>query len=197
MTGSVVQRLGVLLLLLSVSTTNASWVDPDTPAASLAAVSHKGELYRLVFSDEFEQSGRTFHDGHDPRWTALNKDDDTNNPLHYYSHDSIQTTHGVLNLTTDFDPKHFDHNNITKFFRSGMLQGWNKFCFTGGVVEISTRLPGNPKVGGLWPAGTMYYMFLTCVTRTVLCGSLDDGELGSGEYVNSSHKMWPFSTNVL
>ena len=28
-----------------------------------------------VFSDEFEQDGRTFHDGRDPRWTALNKND--------------------------------------------------------------------------------------------------------------------------
>ena len=28
-----------------------------------------------VFSDEFEQEGRTFHDGNDPRWTALNKND--------------------------------------------------------------------------------------------------------------------------
>jgi hypothetical protein len=28
-----------------------------------------------VFSDEFEQEGRTFHDGNDPRWTAINKND--------------------------------------------------------------------------------------------------------------------------
>ena len=28
-----------------------------------------------VFSDEFEVQGRTFHDGNDPRWTAINKND--------------------------------------------------------------------------------------------------------------------------
>ena len=28
-----------------------------------------------VFSDEFEQDGRTFHDGNDPRWTAIHKND--------------------------------------------------------------------------------------------------------------------------
>jgi hypothetical protein len=33
------------------------------------------ELRSQVFSDEFEQDGRTFHDGHDPRWTAINKND--------------------------------------------------------------------------------------------------------------------------
>jgi hypothetical protein len=28
-----------------------------------------------VFSDEFETDGRTFKDGEDPRWTAINKND--------------------------------------------------------------------------------------------------------------------------
>lgn len=30
---------------------------------------------RQVFSDEFEQDGRTFEDGADPRWTAIDKND--------------------------------------------------------------------------------------------------------------------------
>jgi hypothetical protein len=28
-----------------------------------------------VFSDEFEQDGRSFEDGADPRWTAIDKND--------------------------------------------------------------------------------------------------------------------------
>ena len=40
----------------------------------------------------------------------------------------------------------------TKNYRSAMLQGWNKFCFTGGVMEASIRLPGDAHIGGLWPA---------------------------------------------
>ena len=28
-----------------------------------------------VFSDEFEQDGRSFEDGSDPRWTAIDKND--------------------------------------------------------------------------------------------------------------------------
>lgn len=27
-------------------------------------------------------------------------------------------------------------------YRSGMLQTWNKFCFTTGYVEVSVTLPG-------------------------------------------------------
>jgi beta-glucanase (GH16 family) len=42
--------------------------------------------------------------------------------------------------------------NVTKEFRSGMVQSWNKFCFIGGIIEISAKLPGDPKTGGLWPA---------------------------------------------
>jgi len=29
---------------------------------------------------------------------------------------------------------------------------WNKFCFTGGLVETSVTLPGANNVVGLWPA---------------------------------------------
>lgn len=33
-----------------------------------------------------------------------------------------------------------------------MVQTWNKFCFTGGIVETSVVLPGINNVMGLWPA---------------------------------------------
>ena len=43
-----------------------------------------GKTYDLVFSDEFNIAGRSFADGADPRWTAINKDDYTNDALQYY-----------------------------------------------------------------------------------------------------------------
>ena len=43
-----------------------------------------------------------------------------------------------------------ENNNLN--FRSAMLQSWNKFCFTGGLVETSVVLPGINNVVGLWPA---------------------------------------------
>ena len=33
-----------------------------------------------------------------------------------------------------------------------MISTWNKFCFTGGLVEASVVLPGANNVKGLWPA---------------------------------------------
>jgi hypothetical protein len=33
-----------------------------------------------------------------------------------------------------------------------MIQSWNKFCFTGGYIEVSVSLPGVNDVVGLWPA---------------------------------------------
>jgi beta-glucanase (GH16 family) len=34
----------------------------------------------------------------------------------------------------------------------GMLTTWNKFCFTGGIIETAVSLPGSPDVSGFWPA---------------------------------------------
>lgn len=37
---------------------------------------------------------------------------------------------------------------LTKNYTSGMVQTWNKFCFTGGVLELSIKLPGHADSGG-------------------------------------------------
>jgi beta-glucan synthesis-associated protein KRE6 len=139
-----------------------------------------------VFSDEFEQDGRTFHDGRDPRWTAINKNDYTNAALHYYSHDNAHTRDGVLHITTEqkvnayraFDEDKKQYYKDYKHVQTGMLQGWNKFCFVGGIVEFSAQLPGDPTIGGLWPALWML------------------GNLARATYVGSSDFMWPFSYNA-
>jgi beta-glucanase (GH16 family) len=85
---------------------------------------------------------------------------DTNAALHFYSDDNAVTKNGVLNITTErkvnayraFDEKTKVFYADKKYIQSGMLQSWNKFCFTGGIVEFSAKLPGDAKVGGLWPA---------------------------------------------
>jgi Beta-glucan synthesis-associated protein SKN1/KRE6/Sbg1 len=151
---------------------NSPWIDPDTPEEDRQILSYpklpflndEERVFDLVFSDEFMVDDRTMHDGRDPRWTALHSDDATNNPLHYYSHSNVRTSNGVLNITLDTHPQNFTYTrpgtnhrpsyqvNVTKEFRSGMIQSWNKFCFIGGIIEISAKLPGDPTVGGLWPA---------------------------------------------
>jgi beta-glucan synthesis-associated protein KRE6 len=87
---------------------------------------------------------------------------DTNAALHFYSHDNARTTNGVLNITTErkvnmykaFDEVKKVFYADKKYVQSGMLQSWNKFCFIGGAVEFSAKLPGDPHKGGLWPACT-------------------------------------------
>lgn len=195
------------LLLPSDYFCQASWIDPDTPDEAQTARSYSWKstsspesekqsptkqatdsTYELVFSEEFNVPGRTFGDGSDPRWTALEKNDYTNDALHYYSAANAATNEdGELVITTeavdtdilgqnDEDPKKKLHEK--KHFRSAMLQSWNKFCFTGGIVEAKVTLPGKGSVGGLWPA---FWLL---------------GNLARHTYVGSSQHVWPWSSNV-
>lgn len=61
------------------------------------------------------------------------------------------------------------------YFNSGMVQSWNKFCFTGGILEVDVILPGDPNIGGLWPAIWML------------------GNLGRATYESSTNNIWPWS----
>lgn len=60
-------------------------------------------------------------------------------------------------------------------YTSGMIQTWNKFCYTGGVIDFSVKLPGPFNSSGLWPA--VWLM----------------GNLGRAVYTNSSEFVWPWS----
>lgn len=67
-----------ILLILKLALLEATWVDPDTSEhakTTRALYPEDSRKYELVFSDEFEQDGRSFHDGNDPRWTAIHKND--------------------------------------------------------------------------------------------------------------------------
>jgi beta-glucan synthesis-associated protein KRE6 len=212
----------------------------------VAGLAHNASpSHHQVFSDEFEQDGRTFHDGKDPRWTAIKKNDckqdcrwrcffpklhetavsiifapvfhasskDTNLALHFYHDDNAITTNGVLNITTEIKTNVYKaFNEKTKKFyadakhvQTGMLQGWNKFCHIGGIVEFSAKLPGKPEDGGLWPA-CKSLCFLVCEEPGVVAFKSEDlmhvavvwmlGNLGRATFVGSSNFMWPFSYNL-
>lgn len=57
---------------------NWGLVDRDTPAEAYTKKSYlkSGDEWDLVFSDEFNQDGRTFYPGDDPYWEAVD--------LHYW-----------------------------------------------------------------------------------------------------------------
>jgi hypothetical protein len=161
------------------------WVDPDTPEKVKKIHSYiNSRENQLVFSDEFNVEGRQFHDGHDPKWTSLHKDDYTNYALQYYNSSLATTSNGYLKLSTVIDDITYDVHDLqhtpknyknTKNYQSAMIQGWNKFCFTGGIIEISAKLPGKYNLGGLWPA-----MWLL-------------GNLARATFVSSSNNIWPWS----
>mmetsp|Transcript_24418 Transcript_24418/g.48624 ORF Transcript_24418/g.48624 Transcript_24418/m.48624 type:complete len:600 (-) Transcript_24418:529-2328(-) len=183
-----VRAATILSISTSLLSVRAGWVDPDTASkyrTTVPLARDDDRSYEIVFSDEFEKDGRFFGDGFDPRWTAIDKNDYTNGALHYYKAQNAGTSEGLLRIRTEQKVNHYRAFNETtkkfysakKNYQSAMLQGWNKFCITGGIVEISARLPGRSFSGGLWPA-----LWLL-------------GNLARGTYVGSSNFMWPYSYN--
>lgn len=186
--------LSLSLILLSIACVPScgafsGWIDPDsTDDARRIRSFTDGLEYELIMSDEFERSARTFKDGDDPMWTGIDRSDDDQTAqgrrsLQFYNSSSIRTRNGslVIRTTTEdtkwkgFNPFTKKHTTMQRHFRSGMLQSWNKFCFTGGVLEVSVRLPGRSDVGGLWPAVWLL------------------GNLGRATYEASTNLMWPWS----
>lgn len=148
-------------------------VDRDTPTDVYTKTGVDGNEYTLVFSDEFNQDGRTFYEGDDPYWTAVDMHYYSTGDVEWYDPQAITTQDGylVINLTEVADPS--TNHNLS--YMSGMLQGWNQFCFTGGIVEASVSIPGTADVTGLWPA--FWSM----------------GNLGRAGYGSTLDGTWPYS----
>ncbi|PUU80090.1 beta-glucan synthesis-associated [Tuber borchii] len=148
-------------------------IDPDTPTSALMrnSVLGKGNL-KLVFSDEFNKDGRTFYEGDDPFWQALDLYYAATHDLAWYDPDTVTTKNGTLQIR--LDP--FENHGLN--YRSGMVQSWNKLCFKGGVLEVSTSLPGPPGVSGLWP------------------GVWTLGNIARPGYKATTEGVWPYSYNT-
>ncbi len=99
-----------------------------------------------MFSDEFNTEGRTFYPGDDPYWEAVDLHYWATNNKEWYDPSAITTRNGSLEIQLSARPK----NNLN--YTGGMMSTWNKFCFTGGLVEARAMLPGYNNVRGLWPA---------------------------------------------
>lgn len=103
--------------------------------------------------------------------------------MQFYNSSAITTENGMLKISTYLEKtewNRYDHvakkwKHVVTNFTSGMLQSWNKFCFTGGIVEVDIALPGEPYIGGLWPAVWML------------------GNLGRATYLASTNNIWPWS----
>lgn len=167
-------RVCVALALTAASLAGRPLIDPDTPVSaqntsSLDPAGNPG-TFSLIFSDEFNQDGRNFAEGNEPYWTALDMWSIPTNDWEYYSPQQVTTRAGNLVLTAEKT-----QTNPCCPFTSGMLVGWNQFCFTGGIVEIRAQLPGTGRHRGFWPAAWMV------------------GNLGRVGYMNTTAAVWPWT----
>lgn len=139
----------------------------------------------LVFSDEFQEEGRKFGvKDKDPRWTAEDIYYFPTQDIEVYKPSQVTTADGKAKITIEKTRKPERASslqpdgtqwNVPKNFKSGMVNSWNKFCFTGGYMEMSLKLPGSDKVPGFWPA--FWAM----------------GNLGRAGYMPSTGGFWPYS----
>jgi beta-glucan synthesis-associated protein KRE6 len=89
--------------------------------------------------------------------------------INRYDPQQITTKGGKLVI--EFREQH--NHNVS--YMGGMMTTWNKFCFTGGLIETSVQLPGSSTVPGFWPA--VWTM----------------GNLGRAGYGASTDGLWPYS----
>ncbi|TRM66405.1 beta-glucan synthesis-associated protein [Schizophyllum amplum] len=151
---------------------NGNWgaIDLDTPedVKTKKGPTNNDDLV-LVFSDEFNVDGRTFYPGDDPYWEAVDLHYWGTNNMEWYDPKAITTQDGALRVTLSAEPNH------DLDYTGGMMSTWNKFCFTGGLVEVAVTLPGTNNIVGLWPA--VWTM----------------GNLGRAGYGASLDGTWPYT----
>ena len=127
--------------------TSFNLLDPDTPqeAYTRPGLDDPNETLQLVFSDEFNVEGRSFFPGDDPFWEGVDLHYWATNDLEWYNPEQITTEAGYLKITIE------ERRNHGLNYISGMMSTWNKFCFTGGLIEAAVSLPGRPDRSGFWP----------------------------------------------
>ncbi|KAF8917659.1 beta-glucan synthesis-associated protein [Mucidula mucida] len=149
---------------------NFGLIDVDTPQDVYTKTGYENsDEMQLVFSDEFNVDGRTFYPGDDPYWEAVDLHYWGTNNMEWYDPAAITTKDGALRITLSEKETHDLH------YQGGMMSTWNKFCFTGGLVEAAVILPGANNIVGLWPA--VWAM----------------GNLGRAGYGASLDGTWPYT----
>lgn len=155
----------------TLSALRTNLIDPDTPEDEQIHIAMDGSKWVLVFSDEFNVEGRTFWEHDDQFWTAPDFHYAATEDLEWYTPDAVTTENGALTLTLDA----FKNHNL--FYRSGMVQSWNKMCFKQGMMKASVNLPGSGKTPGLWP------------------GVWTLGNLARPGFGATSEGVWPYGYN--
>ncbi|TFY65614.1 hypothetical protein EVG20_g5481 [Dentipellis fragilis] len=185
-------------------------IDKDTPDSAKTRTGYDNEDYVLVFSDEFNTDGRSFYPGDDPFWEAVDLWYWATSDIEWYDPRQVTTKDGYLHILLE----NVETNGMQ--YRSGMLQSWNKFCFTSGYIEVSLSLPGpNDETRGYWPGawtmgnlgrpgygattdGTWPYTYDSCDVGTLPNQTLADGSgPAAALHSDASKKQYNFQLSVL
>jgi beta-glucan synthesis-associated protein KRE6 len=78
----------------------------------------------------------------------------SNQQINFYNETLARTRGGNLELLFSNEPKTFPTDpgkTATAPIQSAMVQTWNKFCFTEGIIEMRAQMPGKWNQAGLWP----------------------------------------------
>ncbi|GMF42563.1 unnamed protein product [Phytophthora fragariaefolia] len=133
------------------------WVDVDTPSKAQTHKTSRGDTWTLIMSDEFNTQNRSFDAGEDHLWTSIDKPDGVNAALEIYYPNMTGTTcdddgNCYFYIESDIHETNLTvwneyisppgYQDVTFYYRSAMVQGWNKFCFQGGLVTVRAQLPG-------------------------------------------------------
>lgn len=162
-------------------------IDPDTPESAKTRTGFDGEEYELVFSDEFEVEGRTFYPGDDPYWEAVDLWYGATGDLEWYDPGQVVTKGGKLQITME------NVENHGLQYKSGMLQSWNKFCFTSGYIEVSVTLPGpNGDTKG-YVSHPVLNLSIAVLIRLQWPGVWTMGNLGRPGYAATTDGIWPYT----
>lgn len=78
---------------------------------------------------------------------------------------SEQNNHN-LNFMSGMCTRHDCLRHVTCFV--GMLQSWNKLCFTTGYIEVNLSLPGSGEVPGLWPGAIISPYFKPSLSQAMI-----------------------------
>lgn len=105
-------------------------IDRDTPENVKSRIGFDGKTYNLIFSDEFEEEGRTFWPGDDPFWEAVDFHYWPTADYEWYSPRGAVTRGGNLVLTQSERESHGLN------FESAMLQTWNK-CVSPAATNLT------------------------------------------------------------
>ncbi|KAH9919444.1 beta-glucan synthesis-associated [Epithele typhae] len=170
-------------------------IDDDTPEDAKSRTGFDGEQYELVFSDEFNLDGRTFFPGDDPYWEAVDIWYGATADQEWYDPRQVITKNGALQITMEQVTDTSLNHNLP--YRSGMLQSWNKFCFTSGYIEVAMTLPGptsstraTATTDGTWP-----YSYDSCDVGTFPNQTFADGS-GPAAALNSAASRTKYNNEL-